>query len=412
MALSLPATWISATPVAGPSISRTPELSTSLSARKPRRLLANASLPTAPIIAVGAPRRAAATAWLRPLPPGRNDTAAPSSVSPGTGRRALCTTTSMLRLPQTTTRLIGSGSFHPGRQRQLLLAQEVRIEQLGLIALAAVGQDGDDGLAGAEVAGEPHGSDDVDPRRAAQHEALMLDQVEQGGQGFLVGDLIDHVDRRALEVGGDATVADALGDRASFGFQFTLGVPVVERRAHRVAERNLDVGIALLERARDSAQSPAGADRAGEAVDLAIGLVPDLRSGGAVVAFAVGDIVELVGPDGAVRLLGRKLLGERAGVAYVVAGIGVRQGRYQPEVGATQAQHVLLFLALRLRHHDHRAIAARVGDQRDADAGIAGGALDDDAAGLELAPLFGILDDGKGGAILHRAPGIEKLRLA
>ena len=62
MALSLPATWMIATPVAGPSISRTPELSTSLSARKPRRLLAKASLPTAPIIAVGTPSRAAATA--------------------------------------------------------------------------------------------------------------------------------------------------------------------------------------------------------------------------------------------------------------------------------------------------------------------------------------------------------------
>ena len=83
MALSPWATWISATPVAGPSISRTPEQSTSLSARKARRLLAKASLPTAPIIAVGTPSRAAATAWLRPLPPGRNDTVAPSSVSPG-----------------------------------------------------------------------------------------------------------------------------------------------------------------------------------------------------------------------------------------------------------------------------------------------------------------------------------------
>ena len=62
MALSLPATWMIATPVAGPSISRTPELSTSQSARKPRRLLAKASLPTDPIIAVGTPRRAAATA--------------------------------------------------------------------------------------------------------------------------------------------------------------------------------------------------------------------------------------------------------------------------------------------------------------------------------------------------------------
>src|SRR5262245_52401201 len=161
MALSFSATWMMATPVDGPSISRTPELSTSLSARKPRRLLAKASLPTAPTIAVGTPSRTAAIAWLRPLPPGRNDTVAPSRVSPVAGRRALCTTTSMLRLPQTTTRLT-AGSRHPGRQRQVLLAQEGRIEELGLIALAAVGQDGHHRLARPEVAREPHGAHDVD----------------------------------------------------------------------------------------------------------------------------------------------------------------------------------------------------------------------------------------------------------
>src|ERR1700722_5185796 len=257
IALSPWATWISATPVAGPSISRTPEQSMSLSARKPRRLLAKASLPTAPIIAVGAPRRTAATAWLRPLPPGRNDTVAPSKVSPGTGRRALCTTTSMLRLPQTTTLLIRGCSFHPGRQWQILLAQECRIEKLGLIALPAIGQDGDDLLARTEIAGEPHGAHNVDGRRAAQHQAFMLDQVEQDGQGLLVADLVGHVDRRALEVGGDAAVGDAFGDRVAFGLELALDEPVVERRAHRVGERDLDLGVALLEGARHAAQGAA-----------------------------------------------------------------------------------------------------------------------------------------------------------
>ena len=171
-------------------------------------------------------------------------------------------------------------------------------------------------------------------------------------------------------------------------------------------------GIALLQRARHAAQGAAAAHRAGEAVDLAVGLVPDLGAGGAVVAVAVGGVVELVGPDRAVRLLGGEFLGERAGVAHVVAGIGVGHGRHQPEVGAAQPQHVLLFLALRLGHHDHRAVAARIGDQGDADAGIAGGALDDHAAGLELAALLGVLDDGERRAILHRAAGIEELRLA
>src|SRR5471032_1167543 len=181
-----------------------PSVSTSLSARKLRSECPNGSSPTAPIIDVEVPSRTDAIAWFSPLPPGRKATSAPSSVSPATGRRLLCTTTSMLRLPQTTTLLIAACSLHPGRQRQVLLAQEGRVEQLRLVAAAAVGEDRDDGLAGAELLGELHRAHDVDGGRAAQHQPLMLDQVEQHGQRLLIGDLVGHVDRRAFEVLGNA----------------------------------------------------------------------------------------------------------------------------------------------------------------------------------------------------------------
>src|SRR5471032_3084177 len=235
MALSPSATWISARPDARPSMTCRPSVSTSLSARKLRSECPNGSSPTAPIIDVEVPSRPDAIAWFSPLPPGRKATSAPSSVSPATGRRLLCTTTSILRLPQTTTLLIAACSLHPGRQRQVLLAQESRVEQLGLVAAAAVGEDRDDGLAGAELLGELHRAHDVDGGRTAQHQAFVLDEVEQQRQGFLVGNAQRQVDRRALEVLGDASLSDALGDRVALGFQFALGVPAVERRPHRIA---------------------------------------------------------------------------------------------------------------------------------------------------------------------------------
>src|SRR6185437_11146915 len=58
------------------------------------------------------------------------------------------------------------------------------------------------------------------------------------------------------------------------------------------------------------------------------------------------------------------------------------------------------------------AIAARVADQSEADAGVAGGALDHHAAGLEHAARLGVLDDAKPRAVLHRAPGVHELGLA
>jgi hypothetical protein len=92
--------------------------------------------------------------------------------------------------------------------------------------------------------------------------------------------------------------------------------------------------------------------------------------------------------------------------------IAVRHRRNEPQIDAAQAQHVLLFLGLRLRHHDDGAVAARIADEREADAGVAGGALDDDAARLEQPPLLGVLDDLERGAVLDGAAGVQKLGFA
>ena len=63
-----------------------------------------------------------------------------------------------------------------------------------------------------------------------------------------------------------------------------------------------------LEAVGDAAQRAARADRGHEAVDLAVGIGPDLLGRGLDVGAAVGGVVPLVGPDGAVGLgLGQAL---------------------------------------------------------------------------------------------------------
>ena len=162
----------------------------------------------------------------------------------------------------------------------------------------------------------------------------------------------------------------------------------------------------------NSGQRAAGADGAGEGIEPAVGLRPDLRAGGAVVAHPVGDIVELVGPDRPVGLGPRQLLGQPAGLLHVVVRVLVGHGRHRAQIGAHQPQHVHLLLALRLGDHDHGAVAARVADQRQADAGIAGRALDDHAAGPQQALLLGVGDDRQRRAVLDAAAGIQELALA
>ena len=116
---------------------------------------------------------------------------------------------------------------------------------------------------------------DIDAGRAAHAQAFMFQQIEDDGQGFLVGNLIGVVDRRAFEIGGDAALADAFGDRGALRFQFAGLDPGIDRGAQRIGGGDADLRIALLERDGDAGQRAAGADRAGEAVDLAVRLLPD-----------------------------------------------------------------------------------------------------------------------------------------
>ena len=64
-----------------------------------------------------------------------------------------------------------------------------------------------------------------------------------------------------------------------------------------------------------------------------------------------------------------------------------------------------------LGHDDDNAVAARGCDRGQADAGIAGGRLNDDGAGLQLAGGFGVVDHRLCDAVLDGAGGIEVFQL-
>ncbi len=97
---------------------------------------------------------------------------------------------------------------------------------------------------------------------------------------------------------------------------------------------------------------------------------------------------------------------------HIIIGIGVGDRRNLDQFGALQPQQVLFFLALRIGNDDDRLIAERIADQGETDAGIAGCALDDEAARPQSSASDGVLDDEESGAVLHRAAGILEFSLA
>ena len=222
----------------------------------------------------------------------------------------------------------------------------------------------------------PHRRRDIDAGRRANRQPLMDQHIVDIAQRLSIRDTFGIVDRGAVEVGGNAALTDALGDRRARHRQIAVLYPAVETAALGVREHDANRRVFLLQRHRDAGQRAAGAAGAGKGVDLAAGLFPDLRAGGQAVTLPISQIVELVGPNGA------HLLGQPAGVMHVIPRIAVGLGRHQAQVGTDHPQKIDFFLALCFRHHDHAFVAQRVADQREADAGIPRGAFHDRAAGL------------------------------
>src|SRR5271167_3049789 len=117
-----------------------------------------------------------------------------------------------------------------------------------------------------------------------------------------------------------------------------------------------------------------------EQIKPSIRILPDLRTRRLVMCLAVVEIVPLVGEDDAVGLALAQLLGKAPADVLVKVWIAVGDRRHFDQFGPAETQRILLFLALGLRDHDHGAISAGVGDEREPDPGIAGGAFDHDAA--------------------------------
>ena len=241
----------------------------------------------------------------------------------------------------------------------------------------------------------------------------MLEQVKDRRHRFLVGDQVGLVDLEVLDDRRDAPEPDAFGDRAAVaGFGLSGGEQVVHGGAARVGAADDDALVLLAQKACDAGERAAGADGADEAVDLAVGLLPDFRAGRDVMRLAVVEIVPLIGEQHTLVVAFAQIVGQATRDVLIIVRIAVRHRRHFDEFGAAQPQHVLLFLALRVGNDDQRAIAARVGDQRQPDAGVAGGAFDHDAAAVDLAARLRLQDHLARRAIFDRAARIHEFGFA
>ena len=251
-----------------------------------------------------------------------------------------------------------------------MLEHPVVVEELREIAAAAVGDRGQDRRLGAEPLRGLEHREHRRPARAAGEDPLLPREAACGQERVAVGDAHVLVDDRRVEARRVGVLADPLDE---IRVHRAAGVD----RALRVGADDQQVGVLLLQVARDPGDRAARADADHHRVHLAAGLLPDLRAGRPVMGVSVALVGVLVGlvPAG-------DLLGEPVGDEVVaLGGIRLDRRRTDHDFGAEGAQQRdLLGRDLVGDDEDHLVALDRRGE-READARVPGGRLDDRPAG-------------------------------
>ena len=180
-----------------------------------------------------------------------------------------------------------------------------------------------------------------------------------------------------------------------------------EHRPFGIGEDHRGLGRGLPHEAADPGQRAAGADADHDGIDLAVHLAQDFRAGRRLVRQRIGRIGELVDEERAGRAPR-----DRLGEILIVVGMALAHVRARDDDLGAHGPGMQHLLARHLvRHDQQRAIALASADQRKAEPGIAGGRLDDGAAGLEPPVGFRRLDHGARRPVLDRARGVRAFEL-
>ena len=133
--------------------------------------------------------------------------------------------------------------------------------------------------------------------------------------------------------------------------------------------------------APEAGQRAARADADDDRVDVAVELLPDFRAGRGLMRQRVGRIGELVDVEGAGHVGG-----DLFGHVLVIFGMALADVRArQADLGAERPQMLDLLARHLVGHDEHDAVALGDADLGKAEAGIAGGRLDDGAARRQAA---------------------------
>ena len=234
-----------------------------------------------------------------------------------------------------------------------------------------------------------------------------LQQLAGGAEAFRVVDRVRLAHAREVGDRRDEILADALHGPGAGAADLAAAGVLGDDRAGRIGEHEAELRLHGPEVAREPGDRAGRADAADDRVDVVSRLGPDLRAGGPLVRQRIGGVVELVGEERA-----RDVAGEPRRQVLVVRGMALADiGAGHVHLGAERLQVQHLLGRHLVGHDQDDPIALGPRHQGQAEAGVARGRLDDDAARPEPPVALGGIDHRQADAVLDRASGVLRLEL-
>ena len=277
----------------------------------------------------------------------------------------------------------------------------------GEVPLCQVGQYNDNGFAGVGVLfRESNRCSCGSTTGDADQETFLLSQAKCHGDRLLIGDLLDLVDHRQVEVLGNEACTDALDlvgpwlDRfAIHGLRDHRAVGWFDRNGfNRLSSLVLDV-------AGDAGDRAAGADAGHEDINGAVAVAPDFRAGGLFVNLGVRWVVELTGHEIFRGIALGDLLGFGDGARHAFCRFGEHD--FSTEDGHDPSP----FDRHRLRHRQDQLVTPCCGRVGEGDAGVPRRGLNDHLVLGERPAFLRIPDHVGADAALHAVRGIAPFNL-
>ena len=177
----------------------------------------------------------------------------------------------------------------------------------------------------------------------------------------------------------------------------------------RVNAQDFDRGILAFEKAAAARNRPASSESGDKMGDLALGLPPDFRPGGAEMRVGIGLVRVLVKEDK--PGLFRRRLPRRRDRPLRSPGSRAKRIVQFPHLGAEKPQNGALFQRNRGRKRRTQGISFGVADHGEAEAGVARRGLDQLLPRRQPSAGFGVPDQVGRDPVLDRAEGIVPFEL-